>query len=116
MASQAVSKSVSYKWPSYIRGYHEYKSVWLPTVGETLRLTLDLTNLQDTMTMMKDGYDMEHIPRTVSQTVSFFLRKDKNVGLCEVTGMVILPRLWIWPRYTVRVPVLCKPELHREAQ
>ena len=42
MASQVVGKSTCYEWPSYVRGYHKYKSVWSPTVGETLRLTMEL--------------------------------------------------------------------------
>ena len=47
MTSQVVGKSACYKWPSYVIGYCEYKSVWSATVGETLRLTTELTNPQD---------------------------------------------------------------------
>ena len=47
MTSQVVGKSACYAWLSYIREYREYKSVWSATVGETLRLTTELTNPQD---------------------------------------------------------------------
>ena len=82
MASQLVGKSAYYEWPSYIRGYHEYKNFWSPTVGETLRLTTKLTNPQDpfTVAVIKDGCVMGHVPRTVNGTVSFFLRKDGSDG------------------------------------
>ena len=57
MACRVVGESACYEWPSYIRGYQEYKSVWLPTVEETLRLTTKLTIPQDpfTMAVMKDS-------------------------------------------------------------
>ena len=91
MASQVVGESARYEWPSYVRGYHEYKSIWSPTVGETLRLTTELTNPQDlfAVAVIKDGCIVGHVPRTVSRTVSFFLGKDGSVGFCEVTGAMV---------------------------
>ena len=96
MASQVVGKSACYyEWPSYVRGYHEYKNVWSPTIRETcrrtLRLTTELTNPQDSFTVvvMKVGCVVGHVPRKVSRTVSFFLGKDGSVGFCEVTGAIV---------------------------
>ena len=68
MASQVVGESACYEWPSYVRQYHKYKSVWLPTVGETLRLTTELTIPQDpfAMAVIKDGCVVGHASRTVS--------------------------------------------------
>ena len=79
MASQVVGESARYEWPSYVRGYHKYKSIWSPTVGETLRLTTELTNSQDpfAVVVIKDGCVVGHVLRTVSRTVSFFLGKDE---------------------------------------
>ena len=35
---QVVGESACYEWPSYVRGYHEYKSVfWSPTQGRRNR-------------------------------------------------------------------------------
>ena len=77
-----------YEWPSYVRGYHEYKSVWSATVGETMRLTTELINPQDpfAMAVIKDGCVVGRVPRTVSQTVSISLGKDRSVGFCEVAS------------------------------
>ena len=90
MASQVVGKSTSYEWP-YVRGYHEHKSVWLATVGETLRLTMELTNPQDlfSVAVIKFGCVVGHVSRTVGRTVSFFLGKDGSVSFCEVTGAMV---------------------------
>ena len=89
MASQVVGKSTSYEWPSYVRGYHEYKRVWLATVGETLRLTMELTNPQDPFTVAVIKYCCVVGHRTVSRTVSFFLGKDRSISFCEVTGAMV---------------------------
>ena len=62
----------------YVRGYHKYKSAWSPTVArEMLRLTTELTNPQDPFTVVVIKYScvVGHVPGTVSQTVSFLLRK-----------------------------------------
>ena len=70
MASQVVGENACYEWPSYVRGYHKYKSVWSPTVKETLRLTTKLTctNPQDpfAVAVIKDDRVMGHVPRAVS--------------------------------------------------
>ena len=64
--------ATSPKWPSYIKGYHKYKSAWSSVVvRETLRLTTVLTNPQDSFVMAVIKYTgvVGHIPRTISQTV-----------------------------------------------
>ena len=91
MASQVVGESACYEWPSYVRGYHEYKSIWLPTVGEMLRLTTELINPQDPLAVaaIKDGCVVGQVQSTVSRTISFFLGKDGSVVFCEVTGAMV---------------------------
>ena len=85
MASQVVGKSACYEWASYIRGYPEYKTVWPPTVGETLRLTTELTAPQTPSSWL--------CSRTRSKDsqpkLSSFIGKDGSVGLCEVTGTLV---------------------------
>ena len=68
MASQVVGENACYEWPSYVRGYHEYTSIWSPTVGEMLWLTTKLTNPQDPfiVAVIKDGCIVGHVPRAVS--------------------------------------------------
>ena len=64
------------------------KSVWSATVGETLRLTTELTNPQDpfAVAVIKYGCVVGNVSRKVSQTVFFFLGKDGSVGFCEVAS------------------------------
>ena len=72
----ATCSSDCYKWPSYVRGYHKYKSAWSPTVArEMLRLTTEITNLPNpfAVAVIKYGCVVGNISRTVSQIVSFSL-------------------------------------------
>ena len=69
---------------------HEYKSVWSPTVGETLSLTTELSyQSQDSfaVAVIQDGCVVGHVPTTVSRPVSVFLGKDGRVGFSEVFGL-----------------------------
>ena len=53
-----------------------------------MRLTTELTNPQDpfAMAVIKDGCVVGHVSRTVSQTVSISLGKDRSVGFGEVAS------------------------------
>ena len=88
MASQVYGKGSCCEWQSYIRGYHEYKEMWSPTLREILRLQFEPTNPQHSfaVAVVKDGLVVGHVPRLVSRAVSFFLKKAGNAGFCEVTG------------------------------
>ena len=63
------------------------------------------------VTVLKYGYEVGHISRLASQTVSFFPRKDASVGICEVTGAMVSrsPRLGL--AIPCAVPVLWVPGL-----
>ena len=72
----AKAPATSHKWPSYVRGYHQYKSDWLSiVVRETPRLATELNNRQDpfAVAVIKYGCVVGHIPRTISQTAGFSL-------------------------------------------
>ena len=88
----AKAPATSHKWPFDVRRYHKYESAWsLTVVRKILRPTKELTNPGDpfTVAMIKYGCEVGHVPRTISDTVSFFLRKYCSVCFCEVTaGMV----------------------------
>ena len=67
-----------------------YQSVWTPALGETLSLTVELTNVHDayTVAVVQDGrYGtvVGHVPRNISQVISFFLKKDRRVVYSKVT-------------------------------
>ena len=79
-------------------GYYEYKSIWSPTVGETLRLTIGGNEANDgtyqsqdpfAVAVIKDGCVVRHVPSRVSRTVSFSFGKDWSAAFCEVTGAMV---------------------------
>ena len=48
MASQPAPGALAVsKITSFIRGYHEYKDIWQPVVGEILLLKTEPTNVKD---------------------------------------------------------------------
>ena len=90
MANEVVEEGLCYEW-SYIRGYHEYQAIWTPSIGEMLVLKVEPTNPHDdfTMSIVKDGAVVGHVPKYVSRVVCFFLKRVGGVGFCEVTGIKI---------------------------
>jgi hypothetical protein len=70
-------------YDSCIRGFHVYKDVWNPVVGETL----NANNPGDkyAVSVMKDGSIVRHVPRKISKTAAFFLKHGGTLR-CTVTG------------------------------
>ena len=60
----------------------------MPFVGELLTLKREQDNPYDchAATVIKSGQLVGHIPRSVSQVVSYFLARDGHSAVCEVTG------------------------------
>ena len=89
MASQTgtdMSFSVA-EVQSYIRGYHAYKDVWTPSIGDVLLLKREPDNSKDrAVAVIKDGEVVGHVPHNIASTVSQFLRRDSNEAFVEVTG------------------------------
>ena len=76
-------------WSSYVRGYHEYKEGWTPSLGEMLELKVEPTNAHNqfaTAVIEPDGTVVGHIHKHASKAVLFFLTKAGSAGFCEVTG------------------------------
>ena len=91
MANQVVGEKSGfcYEWLSYVRGYHEYKEGWTPSLGQILELKVERTNANDqfAMAMIKpDGTMVGHIPKHATKAVLFFLREFNSARFCEVTG------------------------------
>ena len=72
---------------SCIRGYHIYKEVWTPFIGERLGCAREKSNREDPFAVaMKRGTEtVGHVPRTVSCVCTLFLRQRGSI-FCEVTG------------------------------
>ena len=91
MANQVVGEGSGfcYEWLSYVRGYHEYKEGWTPSLGEMLELKVEPTNAHDQFAMAvikPDGTVVGHIHKYASKAVLFFLRKAGSAGFCEAIG------------------------------
>ena len=56
---------------SFIRGYHAYKDIWNPFIGEKLPLNREPENTTDeyAIAVVKDSCVVGHVPRLLSQIV-----------------------------------------------
>ena len=76
-----------YGWSSYVRGYHEYKERWTPSLGEMLELKVEPMNAHDqfvTAVIKPDGTVVGHIYKYASKAV--LLWKAGSAGFCEVNS------------------------------
>ena len=67
----------SFEAPSCIRGYHIYKAVWTPYIGETMPCSRELTNGHDPFAVKVSQMHGEerivgHLPRKISSICSIF--------------------------------------------
>ena len=78
---------------SHITGYHVYKNMWVPVLGETLRAMMEPNNIEDdyAVCVKKNELVVGHLERGHSgrfaQTIFFFLRAD-STARCDaiITG------------------------------
>ena len=91
MASQPVGGRedvTSLEVRSFVRGYHAYKDIWNPRIGEVLPLEHKPNNTEDrfAVAIKRTSSVVGHVPFNLAPVVSAFLRRDVNKGLVEVTG------------------------------
>ena len=74
-----------------MRGFHVYKSVWTPCIGEVLSCSRETSNLHDqfAVKVLKVETDSQtivgNLPRSISSTCSIFLRKGGIIS-CRING------------------------------
>ena len=80
--------AVTFAVSSYVRGYHAYKDVWTPFIGEALVLEREPDNSEDehAVAVKKNDEVIGHVPFNLAPTVSAFLRRSANKGIVEITG------------------------------
>ena len=68
-----------------IRGHHIYKDIWIPFIGEILRVEQEANNTTDrfAVAVVRDETVVGHVPREVSCLVWHFIEHDGTVT-CEV--------------------------------
>ena len=92
MASQVVGTSLRVlEFDSYVRGYHAYKDMWNPALGDVLPLEREITNPKDkfAVALMKGSMVVGHIPYNIAPAVSHFLKRSINKATVEVTGAAV---------------------------
>ena len=70
-----------------VRGYHVYKDIWDPVVGETLQCKRETDNGSDryAVAVFQDDKIVGHLPRKHSRLCSLFLDRGGSIS-CTVTG------------------------------
>ena len=91
MAANSLATSVTvsrFNYASFIHGYHDYKDIWTPETGEVLEVEAEPSNPHDPMAtaVKKNGQVVGHVPRSLACYTHFFLLRQGNQSVCEVTG------------------------------
>lgn len=70
-----------------MRGFHVYREIWSPVVGEELSTQQEPDNPEDcyAVAVMRSGSIIGHIPREISKTCFHFISHDGEIG-CKITG------------------------------
>ena len=70
-----------------VGGYHVYKEIWTPELGEVLMVCKELDNIHDghAVCVKKDGAIVGHVLRELSSMMDVFIEKG-GVVTCTVTG------------------------------
>ena len=77
----------SFIYDSCIRGYHEYKSIRDVSVGEVLHCSGEIDNPHDdqTVSVIRRGVTVGHVPRYVSRGFSLFLQLGGSITATVVS-------------------------------
>ena len=80
-------KMSSHQMESCIWGFHIYKEIWTPFIGERLGCGREINNREDPFAVaMKRGTGtVDHVPRAISCICTLFLRQHGSIS-SEVTG------------------------------
>ena len=83
---------------SCVRGYHVYRDIWNPSVGDKLECRREPTNVQDRYAVavaykrltdvddnLNDDTTVGHLPRKISCVCSLFIRRGGSIT-CEISG------------------------------
>ncbi len=83
-----MAEPLTVRVESCIRGYHAYKDVWDPQIGNRLETEIDEVNQHDryAVGVLDNGQDtVGHIPREISK-ICFYFKKRGGQIIAEVTN------------------------------
>ena len=77
----------SFSLTTTVRGFHIYKNVWEPTIGEMLSCERDNGNSHNTfaVAIKNSSKVVGHIPRFLSSICSIFIQRGGEI-VCRITG------------------------------
>ena len=72
---------------SLVRGHHICKVYWTPVIEEEITLVTEDDNEHDehAVSVMKDGYSVGHVPRSLLKVSWLFLKRGGRIT-CRITG------------------------------
>ena len=77
----------TFTFVSAVHGYHVYKDVWKPSIGEKLVAKREFNNPMDkhAVKVVKDDETVGHLPREFSRIAWYFLARSGEISV-EVIG------------------------------
>lgn len=85
--SEKMSDKI-YEIASSVRGYHVYRTNWLPFIGECLSTALEYNNPADkfAVAVCKGDVIVGHVPREMSKVVHFFVKHGGSANIIITDG------------------------------
>ena len=77
-----------FEFSSCVRGYHVYKAIWTPFIGETLLCEPEFGNIEDPYAVKivdSASVTIGHVPRKISTLYHMFLLRSGCI-ICQITG------------------------------
>ncbi len=86
-ASSSAAKMSFVQFRSCVRGFHVYKDVWNPQIGEQLLTKQENGNPEDSFAVgvIKDDTVIGHVPRELSRIFWHFIQRGGYIS-CEISG------------------------------
>ena len=83
----SIVNSMETSFASAVRGYHVYRDVWKPSIGEKLVAKWEFNNPMDkhAVKVVKGDETVSHLPREFSQIAWYFLGRSGEISV-EVIG------------------------------
>ena len=81
-------RMATFSFESCVRGFHVYKDIWSPEIGDMIACQPEFGNIHDpyaVSVVTSNGNTVGHVPRTISTACTFFIRRGGTI-ICQVTG------------------------------